>query len=241
MWSIHTQRHSHTPTTTLSFQVWLVRLVSVAGERELEGQLLRRALVRTAQLGLHVLHEQALLALALHKVNHPPRRPDDLNTTALQAPAATASQVVWRALGNSSSSVAGGGHNAAGLVLETCMRSALGHSMLAGTEAIGGTGIKVPADLLARSVCLKASHDAQQNGPARALSQLLVARDAFPKHLISLWHHAALLLLLQKALASKQHSRAQVGGPPAVRAACSTLVFCRWPAAGCVLQGRLTG
>jgi hypothetical protein len=47
-------------------------------------------------------------------------------------------------------------------------------------------------------------------GPSIPMARLLKGRAAFPKHLISKWHHAALLLMHQRALARGEYNRAQV-------------------------------
>jgi len=93
---------------------WLVRLVSVAGERELEGQLVRRCLQRACQLRLTKLQGLAVMRLVRHRLHSTQRKDNALGKPSSDAGAVgTSPTLVWDALAAAHSLMleAGGGQD----------------------------------------------------------------------------------------------------------------------------------
>jgi len=93
---------------------WLVRLVSVAGERQLEGQLVRRCLQRACQLRLPKLQGLAVMRLVRHRLHSTQRKDNALGTPSSDAGAVgTDPTLVWDALAAAHSLMleAGGGED----------------------------------------------------------------------------------------------------------------------------------
>ena len=78
---------------------WLVRLVSVAGERQLEGQLVRRCLQRACQLRLPKLQGLAVMRMVRLRLHYTQRKDNALGKPSSDAGAVgTCPTLVWDAL-----------------------------------------------------------------------------------------------------------------------------------------------
>ena len=197
---------------------WLVRLVAVAGDRQLEGQLVRRCLQRACQLRLPKLQGLAVMRLVRHRLNYTQRKDNVLGKQSSDAGAVgTNPTLVWDALTAAQSLMleAGGGQD------DLCSSLNLLQSMVWGTFGhlhLTLAHCRQPQALpfstaAADHACLAFCNTTYQQGahqdPQAAIRSLMGVRDAFPRSQLQQWSNCAMMLLHSRCLHRRQLQRAQ--------------------------------
>ena len=216
--SVRLAQHASDHKCLANALYWLVRLVSVAGERELEGQLVRRCLQRACQLRLTKLQGLAVMRLVRHRLHSTQRKDNALGKPSSDAGAVgTCPTLVWDALAAAHSLMleSGGGEDELCWslnLLQSTVWGVFGHLQLSVAhsslpQALPFTTTAVDNACLA--FCSKVYHQHAHQDPQAALRQLLSVRDVFPRTQLYLWCQSAMMMLHTRSLHRRQLQRAQ--------------------------------
>ncbi|EKX47662.1 hypothetical protein GUITHDRAFT_137419 [Guillardia theta CCMP2712] len=199
--------------------LWLVRLVGVAGERQLEGQLIRRCILRACQLRMTKLQGEAVLALLKYRLQSTTRKDNALGKPSADAGAVgTIPTSVWDALVACKTLLLETDADADELtnslsLLESGIWSSYGHFELAhahGRQPLAFSSSSPAADHACTSFCSSACHEGAFVDPRRALRDICGVKEGFPLAHFHLWLQSAWTLLFARSLYRNQLHRAQV-------------------------------